>query len=122
MEPFALYLLKSSAILGLFYLVYQLFLKQETFFSANRHFLMIGIVSAFLLPFVTITEYMEVIPIHYGGAVVTDMPEVLLSARETFPWAILLLWVYRLGVAFFDPKVPFANPAALENDQKEQRC
>ncbi len=104
MEPFALYLLKSSAILGLFYLVYQLFLKQETFFTANRHFLMIGIVAAFLLPSVTITQYMEAVPIHYGGAIVSDLPEAALPAQEAFPWASLFLWVYGLGIAFLTLK------------------
>ncbi|MFD2565158.1 M56 family metallopeptidase [Aquimarina rubra] len=61
METFLLYLLKSSITLSLFYLVYILFLRKETFFTLNRHFLLAGIISSLLLPFLEFTtvEYIE---------------------------------------------------------------
>lgn len=47
------YLLKSSALLGLFLLVYELLLKRETFFTVNRLFLLAGVIVAALLPAIT---------------------------------------------------------------------
>ena len=43
-----------------FYLVYEAFLKKETFFSHNRWFLFFGIVIASLLPLVEIPVYIPV--------------------------------------------------------------
>ncbi len=51
-----LYLSKSAGVLSLFYIVYFLFLRNETFFSFNRHFLLIGIFTSFFFPFVTFTQ------------------------------------------------------------------
>ena len=50
------YLIKASAILGIFLLTYQLLLRKETFFRLNRFFLLTGIGAALLLPLVTIQE------------------------------------------------------------------
>ncbi|WP_370174948.1 M56 family metallopeptidase [Leeuwenhoekiella palythoae] len=49
MEPL-LYLFKATAILSLFYLLYTLLLKQETFFKTNRHYLVLGILASFITP------------------------------------------------------------------------
>ncbi|WP_299257610.1 M56 family metallopeptidase [uncultured Aquimarina sp.] len=61
MEAFLIYLLKSSVILSLFYLVYFFFLRKDTFFKVNRHFLLTGILSSLLLPFLEFTtiEFIE---------------------------------------------------------------
>ncbi|MEH6408478.1 MAG: hypothetical protein V7767_14465, partial [Leeuwenhoekiella sp.] len=45
-----IYLLKSSAILAIFYSFYLIFLQKETFYKLNRHFLLIGIFSAVIVP------------------------------------------------------------------------
>lgn len=55
MEAFLIYLFKSSIILSLFYLVYFFLLRKDTFFTFNRHFLLVGIISAILLPFIEFT-------------------------------------------------------------------
>ena len=54
MEALLIYLLKVSGILTIFYLAYQLFLKRETFFIINRQFLVIGIIAAISIPFITL--------------------------------------------------------------------
>ncbi|MDY8134303.1 M56 family metallopeptidase [Aquimarina sp. 2201CG5-10] len=61
METFLIYLFKSSIILSLFYLVYFFLLRKDTFFTLNRHFLLIGILSSILLPFLEFTtiQYLE---------------------------------------------------------------
>ena len=55
MEFFA-YISKSAGILTLFYVVYILVLRKETFFHANRTYFIVGILAALLLPFVTFTS------------------------------------------------------------------
>lgn len=44
------YILKSAGILSIFYLVYTLIMRKETFFNINRSFLLVGILAAILLP------------------------------------------------------------------------
>lgn len=48
-----IYILKSTAILSLFLLVYEIFLKRETFFAENRWFLLLGIITSIILPAIT---------------------------------------------------------------------
>ena len=53
MMKFAIYLLESSAVLIIFYLLYEVMIKKETFFNFNRFYL-IGIVGfSLLLPFMS---------------------------------------------------------------------
>ncbi|WP_028376276.1 M56 family metallopeptidase [Leeuwenhoekiella sp. MAR_2009_132] len=50
------YLLKSAAILAIFYVAYKLLLEKETFFKLNRHFLFIGILTAIFAPAITLSR------------------------------------------------------------------
>lgn len=56
MESFLIYLLKCAGILTLFYGVYQLLLKKETFFFFNRLFLFTGIIISTILPLIYVTK------------------------------------------------------------------
>ena len=105
METLLIYLLKVSGILVIFYLAYQVFLKRETFFSVNRHFLMVGILTALLLPFVSITNYVEIAatPLNF----VANDDAVLVkatSAVQGFNWIALLFGVYMVGLLIFTTK------------------
>ncbi len=51
-----IYLLKSASILTLFYFVYFIVLRKDTFFSSNRYYLIGGIIASLLLPFVVFTK------------------------------------------------------------------
>jgi TonB family protein len=61
MEAFALYLLKSVVWLSGFALIFILFLRNERFFVLNRIYLISGILTSFLLPFVSI-HYTVILP------------------------------------------------------------
>jgi hypothetical protein len=50
------YILKSSALLAVFYLAYQFLVQKETFFNTNRWFLLSGLFASLLLPLVTIKK------------------------------------------------------------------
>ncbi len=61
MEVF-IYLLKSAGILSLFFLVYYIVLRQNTLFTANRHFLIAGILVAAIFPSLEFTRVVYIDP------------------------------------------------------------
>jgi TonB family protein len=54
MENFLIYLLKANIALAGFYIVYHIFLRNDTFFSLNRFYLLGSVVLSFVLPAVQI--------------------------------------------------------------------
>ena len=94
-----IYLLKSSAILGLFYLIYIVFLHKETFFKANRIYLVTGVFVALILPFVSIkkTIYVTSVPPLTLEVLNSDKLAQLTTATE--PTA-LVNWIYVFGVLY----------------------
>ena len=97
------YLIKSSAIVALFYICYRLFLQRETFFESNRWFLVIGLLTATCLPFVVIPIYIEYTPVtSEPSLLVYDM--VSQESVKTFNWISLLYWIYGIGLVFFSAK------------------
>lgn len=55
METF-IYIAKSITILSIFYIIYRIVLQKDTFFTANRHYLLSGIIAALVLPFLEYTK------------------------------------------------------------------
>lgn len=108
-----MYLLKSTAVLTLFFVVYELFLKRETFFAFNRFFLLFGMLIAFSLPAITFTKTIvleEVITtaaqtnseVFSGFAAV---PEAVATEKESFLKTLKPIHfvgtLYVLGSLFF---------------------
>jgi len=56
MESLVIYLLKASALLGIFYLSYLFLLKRETTFELNRKYLLLGLITAGILPGIYFTR------------------------------------------------------------------
>jgi hypothetical protein len=54
MTNFLLYLVESGVCLGLFYIIYRIFLSGETFFRTNRLYLLFAIPLSFILPLINI--------------------------------------------------------------------
>lgn len=94
------YLLKVSALIGLFYLAYILLLQRETFFQLNRWFLLLGIPFAFCLPFVVIPIYVAYTPSSIPNLVVTEaaVNDISISQYNLFDYLNI---IYGLGVLFF---------------------
>ena len=63
MEALLQYLIKSAAVLALFYVCFKTLLSNETFFTTKRIYLQLGLLSCLLLPFVVITNYVTIDPI-----------------------------------------------------------
>lgn len=67
MEAFYIYLIKSSGLIALFYLAYHFMLRKETFFTSNRWFLLLGLITSVVLPLVVLTKiiWVEPTPVNY---------------------------------------------------------
>ncbi len=101
MDFMLIYLAKASGILALFLGVYLFFLKRETFFEANRHFLLGGILISFILPFIEIKKYVAVEPLVIPNAdMIQSGPAVSAIAEQGPGWTTLLSAVYFSGLIF----------------------
>jgi hypothetical protein len=95
---------KSAAILSLFYLTYLLVLQKDTFFSANRHFLIGGIIAALTLPFIEFTQTSFIdMPIYEAMPVTTSfgpMTQEMTPVAPSFTmnWWLVALITYLVGV------------------------
>lgn len=98
MEAIMIYLLKASGILTLFYVVYQVFLKKETFYKVNRHFLMTGVIAAFLCPFIVINNYVEITTTAFTTATPLPSNSPIETGKAFFNWKDLIYWIYGLGI------------------------
>lgn len=91
------YLLKASVVIVLFYSCYKLFLQKETFFEANRWFLLSGLVIAFLIPFMVIPIYVEQSPLLLHNFTTIDTPLDPEPASNGFTMAFWLVSLYLIG-------------------------
>lgn len=103
---FFIYLSKSATILFLFYLVYIIVLRKDTFFTANRFYLLSGIIAAIILPLLTFTQTVFVeIPLEIPQIQTTyesSSDATVLTAPTTTPfnWWYLAISLYLLGVVY----------------------
>lgn len=99
METFLEYILKASGVLLIFFALYQIMLKKETFFTGNRHFLMAGILSAFIFPFVYVNKYIDTTNhIIYADSQLSNMAMGSTSIETNFNWMQILFVIYCIGV------------------------
>jgi len=104
MESF-IYITKSIAILSIFYGIYHIVLQKDTFFSANRHYLLSGIVAALVFPFVEYTKTIyKDIPVMDSfivedSAFVNEMTTVTEAQQEAvlINWWQIALIIYAIG-------------------------
>lgn len=106
MEAILTYLLKSAALLSIFYLVYLVLLKSQTSFAENRKFLLGGIIASAVLPAVYFTRkvFVEANNLSIGEIPVSTNAS---SQSLTSSWGIWEIFgiIYFLGSAFFLIKI-----------------
>jgi len=107
MEEIMIYLLKASGILMLFYLVYQVFLKKETFYRVNRHFLLIGVIVAFVCPFIIINTYVEIAAIPISASNSLPANSSFEISKSSFNWLDLIYTLYGIGITMLGLKFMF---------------
>jgi hypothetical protein len=98
MNDFILYIIESGICLALFYSVFWIFLKRETFFAINRLYLVSSAAFSFIIPFINIPYPIASRPLLTGSVVfseVSRMPAQSLGISD------ILLLIYLWGVVFF---------------------
>ena len=94
------YLLKASAVIFIFYICYKLFLQRETFFKSNRLFLIAGLVTAIIFPFIVIPVYIEYVPV-VQNFIVPNSGVTSTTVEESFNFTQLVYFIYGAGSLFF---------------------
>ena len=95
------YFIKFSAILGLFFIFYKLFLEKETFFNSIRAYFIVGIITALALPLIIIPEYVTVDGIFVEQTVANITEAGNSDSAYNLSLTSILIGVYSLGVFFF---------------------
>lgn len=105
MEALGIYLLKVSALMGVFYLAYFIFLRKETFFNSNRWFLLAGLITSLVLPFVTYTKiiWVDPAPVVYDYNAVSQAYHYVPVQEPAFEinWFQVVLVLYGIGISLF---------------------
>lgn len=108
METLFIYYIKASGLIGLFYFAYFLLLRKETFFSANRWFLLLGLITSSVLPLFFITKIIWVEPTTDSF----DWSNIPMTTSVTAPepkinWYLMVAYAYFIGIAISFLKLVF---------------
>ncbi|WP_100610122.1 M56 family metallopeptidase [Confluentibacter lentus] len=99
------YILKSGTCLAIFYGFYKLVLEKESFHVFKRFYLLVSAVLAFVIPLITFTEYIEVVPqempLFFQESSITH---TVIKAKPINYMPIILWSIYCLGVLLFSFK------------------
>jgi hypothetical protein len=105
MEALFIFIAKASGLLAMFYFAYFFLLRKETFFNSNRWFLLAGLVTSVILPFVVYTKIIWIDPTPIPAM---DYSSVYIPHANTIPeesfeinWNYVALAVYGLGFLAF---------------------
>jgi beta-lactamase regulating signal transducer with metallopeptidase domain len=109
MENIALYIAKASALTAVFFGAYYLLLRKETFFRANRWFLLAGMATSVLLPVAVFTKIVWVKPQPVSAVNVMSIQDIVAThslqapqaqATFEFEWWMAALALYGLVTVF----------------------
>lgn len=101
MEEQFIYLIKASGLISLFYLAYLLLLRKETFFTANRWFLLLGLITSAVLPLFFLTKIIWIEPT-VNSFDWSEMPittNVITNPEPEIDWYQIIAYVYLTGIA-----------------------
>ena len=114
MNEFILYLLKASLGIIVFYFVYWATLSKETFFKANRLFLVSSLLISLILPFIGLTYTTYVSTVETGNIFVElnknlhSISNISVSSAHSYRginWQSTLLIIYITGLIIFSVRL-----------------
>lgn len=126
MENLLIYFLKANGLIILFYLMYVLFLRKETFFVTNRWYLISGLILSLILPLITFTKiiwveptpipafYEEVIPLTNNGI---EVP----IQENPLDWSLILTTAYAIISMLIVMKITFELASFFNKIRKHQK-
>lgn len=105
--------------------MYILFLRKETFFTSNRWYLILGLISSFVLPLITFTKtvWVESKPAvfeemtNYQPVLIENITEV----EEAFNWNEILIAFYSLVAIIVLLKIGFEIASFFRNIKNQER-
>ena len=105
MESFFIFIAKSSGLLILFYCAYFFLLRKETFFDSSRWFLLAGLITSIILPFVVYTKIVWIEPAPIANSAINSIsnyskiyvPHAIEKATFEMNWNYILLAIYAIG-------------------------
>ena len=104
-----IYIIKSSACLAIFLVIYKLFLEKESVHHFKRFYLLSSIGLAFAIPLLTFTQYVTLT--NNIDTFQSPLTEPILNLEstvlESFNSTIVLWAIYCIGVLFFSAKFIF---------------
>ena len=108
METIFIYLLKSSALIAIFYLAYNFLVQKETFFNSNRWFLLSGLFTSILLPLFFIKKIVFIekptyFPAHFSTPEINQAP--INNTAVSFDWYTLFYISYAILVTLLILKI-----------------
>ena len=108
METVFIYGIKSSGLVAMFYLSYHFLLRKETFFNSNRWFLLAGLITSVVLPFVVFTKvvWVDPIPTNFDWSQI-PVTAPIKEASFVVNWYLVLGIVYSIGILVFLMKFAF---------------
>ncbi|GAB1308953.1 hypothetical protein KH5_16360 [Urechidicola sp. KH5] len=95
------YFIKVSSLIAVFYIFYKVILQKETFFQSNRAYLLLGIVTSFTIPFITITKYEELVEIPVSHFTNVSTTRYITEVPTEIQWDKIVLIIYGLGILYF---------------------
>jgi len=102
MEALFIYIAKSSGLVVLFYCSYYFLLRKETFFNSNRWFLLAGLITSIILPFIVYTKVIWVDPVPTSNLA---LPQIAINQAIEEPteinWNYIILIIYSIGFITF---------------------
>lgn len=124
-----LYFIKANGLIILFYLMYVLFLRKETFFVSNRLYMILGLILSLSLPLITFTKTIWVdptpVPEFYQEITPKNNNAIEIPIQENpLDWTLILSMVYviisivillKIGIEI----ASFYNRIRKHNQQKE---
>ncbi|OXB25542.1 peptidase M56 [Flavobacterium tructae] len=82
MEAFFIFIAKSSGLVILFYCAYYFLLRKETFFNSSRWFLLAGLITSVVLPFLVYTKIIWIEPTPIVQAPVMAASKATIAAMD----------------------------------------
>ncbi|KQX00531.1 M56 family metallopeptidase [Flavobacterium sp. Root420] len=102
MEALFIFIAKSSGLLILFYFAYFFLLRKETFFNSNRWFLLAGLITSVVLPFLVYTKIVWVAPsptpvMNYAAGYIPHTYTTIPEQSIEINWDYVVLIIYGIG-------------------------
>ena len=98
------YLLKSSGLVLLFVVFYNLFLKNETFFTSIRSYFIIGLVIIITIPLIEIPIYVSKASNQLNTFNLINLESNSSQIKNTLNWKFIVYIIYSFGILFFTVK------------------